>query len=797
MVHSHPVRALYPQSLLRVGFYTLGFFIVIRGDLVLKSGQALAPSALTLFPNNAWSRVIVVIATTLLPMQGGVLALITGLAMSRGWRWARWTGFAACLCLLPGLPWFTLIGVVGSVLVLGIPVTKPSQNISSVPAQVVQDYWIAARNSRAQQVILFASGALLIAGLDASSWLASRIGLPAWNMDWVWWLWLFVIALGNTAIHEFGHACMAWALYQEIKSLSVGPVTAIKGRHGRSVQIQWARLLETGGYMGSVPTSLAHLRLQEIAVILAGPAASLFMAMFTLAVFLSLPGTAWESHWELIAINGIVAFDYVLLSAIPVGYSDGSMLFHLLAKTKPGQLLIDNYRAAHAENEANALLDAANLDSLTELRRSLLQNAVNSGPGNSLAVAHCYQQLGYAQAIYGDWPAAEASMRKCLEFGAECNATPAIAANAWTYLHYACVARHHVPEASLVYPSAVQWLAKLRQGRDRISFSVNRAMVAELNQRAGRWAETYAAACEGVTILPRGNERLALRILLLSAKAYSETILGKLADGLSSAEEAVLTARSGRIPSGRRNYAWSRIGELGFKLWKAGEDQFSVRMIREAIDNLENAGAHEAAVRQRISLACIFRSTGDFEQAFHLLPPSENLPPITLRLFLEENARLHLSTGRLADATALCQQLLEIWRTEPGTDPELAVAGSLYARVCFENNDFESSIRLARSALAVLDPWEHIEAVPCRTTLFLLESKTSTEHAPKLISDSIEQIANDPLLTVSEKSRLYKAEAFALEKTGFKQESQKFVEAAQGYSKGTPRATGLSAVARA
>jgi hypothetical protein len=115
MVHSHPVRALYPQSLLRVGFYTLGFFIVIRGDLVLKSGQALAPSALTLFPNNAWSRVIVVIATTLLPMQGGVLALITGLAMSRGWRWARWTGFAACLCLLPGLPWFTLIGVsVGS-----------------------------------------------------------------------------------------------------------------------------------------------------------------------------------------------------------------------------------------------------------------------------------------------------------------------------------------------------------------------------------------------------------------------------------------------------------------------------------------------------------------------------------------------------------------------------------------------------------------------------------------------------------------------------------------------------------
>jgi hypothetical protein len=121
----------------------------------------------------------------------------------------------------------------------------------------------------------------------------------------------------------------------------------------------------------------------------------------------------------------------------------------------------------------------------------------------------------------------------------------------------------------------------------------------------------------------------------------------------------------------------------------------------------------------------------------------------------------------------------------------------MYARVCFENNEIESSKRLARSALAVLDPWKHIEAVRCRTTLFFLESKSTTEHSPDLISDSIEQIASDPLLTVSEKSRLCKAEAFALEKTGFDKESQKFIEAARGYLTRVPKETGLSAVARA
>jgi hypothetical protein len=86
-------------------------------------------------------------------------------------------------------------------------------------------------------------------------------------MGWKWWVYLLVFALANTAIHEVGHAFVAWALHHRIRVISVGPFTFSKSQYGYSFHIQWNRLLETGGYMGSVPTSNGYMRLQQIAVV--------------------------------------------------------------------------------------------------------------------------------------------------------------------------------------------------------------------------------------------------------------------------------------------------------------------------------------------------------------------------------------------------------------------------------------------------------------------------------------------------------------------------------------------------
>jgi len=204
-------RPLNPEVVLRWASLGIGLFLVVRPDLILKSAQALTPLAQTLFPNSPWGQVIVVLGATPLPMQGGVLFLITAWGLGKGSRWARWTGLAACLCLLPGLPWFTLLGTVGAVLIFTIPIKASLQAMPPAPPEAVNDYWTAARNSKAQKILLFLSETLLILGLRAGIRLAHRIRLPEWKLDWIWWPWAFALALGNTAIHELGHAFMAFA----------------------------------------------------------------------------------------------------------------------------------------------------------------------------------------------------------------------------------------------------------------------------------------------------------------------------------------------------------------------------------------------------------------------------------------------------------------------------------------------------------------------------------------------------------------------------------------------------------
>ena len=70
-------------------------------------------------------------------------------------------------------------------------------------------------------------------------------------------------------------------------------------------------------------------------MVAAGPLASLASALLALAVLLSIPGTAWQQDWFLVALYGFLAFDYAFISLVPAGYTDGNMLFHLIRWTPP------------------------------------------------------------------------------------------------------------------------------------------------------------------------------------------------------------------------------------------------------------------------------------------------------------------------------------------------------------------------------------------------------------------------------------------------------------------------------
>lgn len=765
-------RSANQRVIFRWLFFAIGLFIVVRGDLVLDSAQQFATNYL----GNPHVYNALLIAG-LSPFLASSILLISSLGMKGRSSWPRWLAFGAFLLMLPAFPWFTLVGIFGAILTAAVPMNaNPAARESVEPAS--NDYWEGARKSKAQKFILFLFGPVLIFGVDGSAWLAARIGLPTWEMSWTWWLWLFPLLLINTAIHELGHAFCAWALQHELKLLSVGLLTVNQGRYGRTVQVNWSRLLETGGYMGSIPTIKSHVRLQLLCVVASGPATSLTVGVLSLAIFLNLPGTRWESYWELVATNGVIAFAYVLIGIVPFGYTDGSMLFHLLLRTEPGKSLVDHSSAAQAEIQAQRLLGQADFKNLLQFRDEQLSfRELQGGEGSSL-LALSHQQAGYARTVIGDWPAAEDHFRRCLSMQAECAALPAMSANAWTLLHLAAISRHNVVEAERVYPHALTALQAVSEQRDDIGLAINRAMLAELYNRVGKWADSISFATEGLEALPGGDLRLPLRVGLLSSKAYAEILSSLVEQGTRSAREAIDIVRSGQIHGSELNLTWSRIGELGQRMWRAGETEFAIAALNEASNHLAVAGAELAADKLRIELARVFRSLGRYEDAETLLEPSlSGGQAVILRDGLHEHARLQLAGGRMEEAISDCQQLLTMWKGINGA--ESSVVKSLWARACLNTGDMISAQRLCDEAKPELDIQRHIESVPLRVTL-LLSGIHGTGHDPVSWSNElIAKIEIDPLLTELEKRRLMTEEAAVLRCFGFNREADILSEGVQ------------------
>src|SRR6516225_7841035 len=107
--------------------------------------------------------------------------------------------------------------------------------------------------------------------------------------------------------------------------------------------------------MGAVPVSDQNLRGNEIAVIAAGPATNALTCLVLLAVFFSLPGIALQNWWWMASFNAVIAGLLTIGNLIPVGYCDGTMLYHIIRWTPAGRLLLDRKRVLQMEQEATAL----------------------------------------------------------------------------------------------------------------------------------------------------------------------------------------------------------------------------------------------------------------------------------------------------------------------------------------------------------------------------------------------------------------------------------------------------------
>jgi len=240
--------------------------------------------------------------------------------------------------------------------------------------------------------------------------------------------------------------------------------------------------------------------------------------------------------------------------------------------------------------------------------------------------------------------------------------------------------------------------------------------------------------------------------------------------------------RSEKIPKPRRNLAWSRVGELGTRLWRAGQSESAVTLLQEAILKLELAGANTAAARHRLKLATLFRQLERLQDATSSLPKQENLPLVLLRYLFAEKARLELGTNRPDDATVTCRKLLSLWRTEPDATAERATVEratveSLLAMAYLEAGENAQAQALARKSSLVLGPWQHHENLGCLVTLTLAGGESGPLWTDSWVQKGLRQIQADPLLTFAEKARLLESEGNRLERHLRLEEAQRLHDA--------------------
>jgi tetratricopeptide (TPR) repeat protein len=637
------------RVLLRWIFLAFGLFLLFCTNFVVHSVLRADAWAKLLFADAPRLQTLVIATSYLIIGPCGLLCLATAWGLKRSRRWSRWTGACACTILLAGFPWFTVAGAMGLfVLIARPPRLGPGQQPGEpAKAKQTKDYWISKRKSRAQSIMSGIGGVLAFNAVALAGVYARRLGLPAWNPGWEWWLYLFAFLLLNTAVHELGHAIMAWALYHSVRVISIGPFTFSNVGHGYQFHFDWKRMFDSSGYMGAVPLTGGNLRLKCIATVAGGPAASLLSGLLMLAVFLSLPGTRWQNYWWIAAFNSVLGIYYAVINLVPVGYSDGSMLFHLILWTRAGQQLLSRALITQIHEDADACHGRAHFEKEVELRERALGKAVEGGDQSAFITAACHQALGLAKLAVEDWAGAETEFRKCLEFEAECALETALPANAWLGLHWACVERHHVSEAGRAYVSAVAIIEGRKKNRDRVGLAVARTMMARVHERAGNFELALKEVTEALQILPGGRDRLLLRAELYAAQALNELGLSFIDSGMAAAERAAEILRSGQIPPARQNLAWDELGELAEGLWRAGQSATAVDLLREAVEQLEAGGAAATAAQYRIKLAAVLRQLGRLEEASQWLPKADNLSAISRRSLLAERAQLQLTAGAL------------------------------------------------------------------------------------------------------------------------------------------------------
>jgi tetratricopeptide (TPR) repeat protein len=677
-------------------FFGVGAFLIHRHDLAIDDLLHARAYSLALFPHHLAAQYYFMGYFILALLLAAGLCFVTAWGVGHRRTWSRWTGLMPCLYLLLGFPYLTAVGALGLYFLWKQPTVKRRPLTGA-------EFW----NSRRQSGWMLAASVLgwfvARAALNSLEIRAYGAGLPLSDAADPNLLIFLLLLWGHVALHECGHALAAVWVGFRVKALAVGPLVFSKDPRGRHVRFDWRGLLLRGGYTGFVPDSPRRFLLRETIVIAAGPFTSLLAGGVLFGASFLLPGTAIENLWPLVMLSAIIGFYLGVLNLLPLGYSDGTMLFHLLLRTRRGEEL--TALVLRGANLSAPGQPAREYEDDVAERQTALRQVLDSAAPDRVQLGRQYIGLGWLEVAAQHRRDAELHLTQGLALLSE--AAPPVheasEVSAWECLHILRTARHDDPGAAEAYRKGLAAACRLREeARDpapRLEASLS---IAGLHARAQAWDLALEETEAALAVCPGSEDSLMRKGMLLHFRAQALLETGRLQDGLEPADQAAAIFRAQTDGVAGPHH----LGTLGQTLWNAGRLEAAISMITECIRLLEARGAFRLSAAFRISLAEVLRSDGRVARAACVLPPPERIASHLRSQYLERRGAIRRSGGKLREAIEDLSAVVAIAEQETG-ETALPGARARLADALAEAGEVERAEQLARQAHDALAPTGH------------------------------------------------------------------------------------------
>jgi tetratricopeptide (TPR) repeat protein len=725
-------------------------------------------------PDDRHRAVILLTGFFLALIAVGGLCWITAWGLKHQLGWARWTGIAASAGLVPIFPWMTIPGFVGLAILAADPpkLERATEDRSRLRR---------TGESPFQFITSLLAGAMLIASLG---WLASyarQLHLP----DLAAGKQFFAILVGGqlvvVAIHEFGHAIVAWAVGFRFKSICIGPITTWRDGAGRRFyKFEWKKLLFAGGYMGSSPTSPVGLRFNQILVVFAGPFASLNASLLLFLLLHQLPGTMFEPFWEQIGFLAVMfAVDFVG-NLIPIGFTDGTLLLHLILWTGKGREFSSAWlssRDCEIAEESFAQTDYR--QEVAALSRVLDRSRVH-GETPSAEFAIQYQALGFAQLRAGQVGEAEKNLLSAVEICEQCRGlNPGIAANNWLGLHRIYHIEQRAADAQRAARLAIQGFDRIKEKLPGSSCVEVHTALARLDLDSRSETDALREIEQASGLLPLSPDALRKRAELFTLRSQCESRLGNPEAALDAADEAARLLQSAEMPETDRVLAAQDLGSLGVTLWSEGRTGQGVALLTESIRLLEQLGVAGRSATLGIVLSEVLRKARKLVEAEEALPAEAGLTETQRAQVITEKAHIQLLAGRVDEAVTGFQQALELYKgLDGGLPTAVATAQGVLSDALIAAGRLDEAEVMAKLGCETLLTTEHPDAAGALINLAIIGRLKGQPLAESHLDQALQLIARAPLLEPATKARYLESEADILDRFGWNQKAMELRELA-------------------